>query len=626
MGLKGACRYAKTNRVYAMSTFAVHRAAGVFVVLGAMLAGMSGRVAYLQTYGREKTLRSAERQQHQTESLPARRGTIFDSTGTLMAGTVQNKDLFVDPKFMADFYTADDKDFTEYFRNIGKLAAILDRPEAEVAGLMSDRSECRFVMIAEKLDETTVAAVQKLQLPGVGFTPSDERFYPMGSIAAHLLGGTGKDGHGLDGLELQFDKDLSGHDGWKRTLKDARRNPIAVDADDYRPAEHGRHMILTIDANIQMIAEQELAATCQSFRAETGEVVVMDPRSGDVLALANWPTFNPQNLEDSTPETRTNRVMVSPYEPGSTIKPFIAGPALAWRITRPDEIFHTNGAQYVTPYGRKITDVHNGYSRLAFWDVLVKSSNIGMSMLGERMGNEKIWKALTNFGFGKPTGIELPGESGGKVSPLAKWTKYSTESCVQGYELMVTPLQLARGFCAYANGGRLVQPRLIKGFLDADGMVVERRKPTDLNLLPAVIDKRTAEEVRRILCDVVVRGTATKARSKVWNLFGKTGTAHISEGPGKGYSDHLFNSSFIAGCPAENPRLVVAFIVHKPHTDVHYGGSVAGPGASRMLERCMAYLQVPASPELPLPPASIQTVLWEFNPRLYEARTASVRD
>lgn len=613
-----------------MSTFSVHRAATILVVLCLTLAGMTGRVAYLQTYGREKTLRSAERQQHQTESLAARRGSIFGADGTLMAGTVQNRDLFIDPKFMADFYTADDKDYNEYLRAIAKLGKLIDKPEADLATLFSDRSESRYVKVAENLDETTVAAIQKLNLPGVGFTPSDTRYYPMGSIAAHLLGGTGKDGHGLDGLEMYFDKVLAGHDGYKRTLKDARRNPIAVDADDYRPAEHGRHLILTIDANIQMIAEQELAETCgdgpHGFHAQSGEVVVMDPRTGDILAMANWPTFNPQNLEDSTPEIRTNRVLVSPYEPGSTIKPFIAGPALAWRITKPDEVFHTGGAHYVTPYGRKITDVHNGYAQLAFWDVLVKSSNIGMSMLGERMGNDKIYKALNTFGFGQRTGIELPAESGGRLNPLKQWTKYSTESCSQGYELMVTPLQLARGFCAYANGGRLVQPRLVKGFLDADGELVTERKPTDLNLLPQVIDPATAAEVRRILCDVVVRGTAMKARSSVWNIFGKTGTAHISLGPGKGYSESLFNSSFIAGCPAENPKLVVAFVVHKPHADTHYGGAVAAPGATKMLERCMAYLQVPASPDLPLPPENVVKVLYEFKPQAYAHRTALVHD
>jgi cell division protein FtsI/penicillin-binding protein 2 len=317
-------------------------------------------------------------------------------------------------------------------------------------------------------------------------------------------------------------------------------------------------------------------------------------------------------------------VLVSPYEPGSTLKPFIAGPALAWRVTRPDEIFRLGGKTYTTPYGRHVTDVH-GYDQLCMWDVLVKSSNIGMSMLAERMGNEKIWKALTNFGFGQRTGIELPGESGGKLSPLKVWTKYSTESTAQGYELMVTPLQLARGVCVYANGGKMVKPRVIKGFLDADGNTISEQKPIDFDQLPQVIDEQTAKQVRRILCDVVIRGTATKARSKVWNIFGKTGTAHISEG--HGYSETKFTSSFIGGAPAEDPRLVVAFIVHKPDkTIAHYGGTVSAPGASRLLDRALAYMQLPSSPDLPLPPTNMQAVLHDYNPHVYLNRMVSVRD
>ena len=615
-----------------MVTFSSRRAAAVLIVLGALLLGMTGRVAYLQTWARVKTLRSAERQQHQEEVLYARRGTIFDSTGTVMAGTVQNQDMFVDAKYLADYYSADDKDYSGYLKTISELARLAEVSEGELSKLLSEESDSRYLKIRENVDETTAAEIQKevvrLKLKGVGFTPSSQRYYPMGSLAAHILGGTRSNGHGLDGLELKFDELLAGHDGFKRTLKDAQRNPIAVDVDDYRPAEHGRHIILTVDANIQMMAEQELAATCEEFHAPTGEVVVMDPRNGDVLALANYPTFTPQNIEDSTPDLRRNRVLVSPYEPGSTIKPFIAGPALEWRVTRPEEVFHTNGQRYITPYGRKITDVHNGYPQLAMWDVLVKSSNIGMSMLGERMGNEKIYRALTKFGFGQATGIELPAESHGRVNPLKEWNKYSTESCSQGYELMVTPLQLARGFCCYANGGRLVKPRIVKGFLDADGNTVSEQKPTDFNVLPSAVDPATAQQVRRILCDVVVRGTAMGARSKVWNIFGKTGTAHISEGPGKGYSDHLFNSSFLAGCPAESPRLVVAFIVHRPEdpNKSHYGGAVAAPGACRLIERCMAYMQVPTSPDLPLPPQNVASVLWQYNANVYGNRTVTSRE
>jgi cell division protein FtsI (penicillin-binding protein 3) len=315
--------------------YANRRAALLLFGLGGLMLAMTGRVAYLQTYGRDKTLASAERQQHQVETLYARRGTIYDSTGTLMAGTVQNTDLFIDAKFFADYFSSDDHNSSEYQTCIEKLAGLIDKSPADLSNLISGKADARFLKLAEKLDDGTVTAIKQLNVPGVGFTPSDERYYPMGSLAAHLLGGVGADDHGLDGLELQFDKQLAGHDGWKRTLKDARRNPIAVDADDYHPAEHGQHLILTLDSNIQMIAEQELASTCKEFHAETGEVVVMDPRTGDVLAMANYPTFNPQELEDSNKEVRTNRVLVAPYEPGSTIKPFVAGPAFPQR-----DLFH----------------------------------------------------------------------------------------------------------------------------------------------------------------------------------------------------------------------------------------------------------------------------------------------
>jgi cell division protein FtsI (penicillin-binding protein 3) len=442
----------------------------------------------------------------------------------------------------------------------------------------------------------------------------------MGSIAAHILGGRGKDGVGLDGLELKYDKTLTGKPGYARILKDAARRSLAVDAVDYLPPQHGKHLMLTIDANIQMIAEQELAASCEKVKAKRGEVVVMDPQTGNVLALANWPTFNPQNLEDSTAETRTDKAINWPYEPGSTIKPFIMTPALMWHVTRLDEIWPLNGATYVTPYGRKIRDVH-GYPKLCTWDVLVKSSNIGMSMLGERMGNTNLYRALKTFHFGEQTGIELPGEDSGQVSPLIKWGKYTTESVSQGYELMVTPLQLARGVCAIANGGRLVTPHIVKGTLDANGDLVPEKRPADP--APQVIDPAVAGWMRRVMCDVPIRGTARGTRDETWNVFSKTGTAHISGGKA-GYDDKRYTSSYIAGAPAENPRLVIAFIIHEPDRSIaYYGGAVSAPGATHVLTRSLAYLQVPASPDLPLPPANVASVLWSYNPKVYDRKTTT---
>ncbi|HEX4794673.1 MAG TPA: penicillin-binding protein 2, partial [Humisphaera sp.] len=541
-----------------MQTFSTRRAAAIIVVICLAFCVLVGRVAYLQTYGRQGTLPKAERQQHQTATLQARRGNAYDRNGLLMAGTIQHQALFIDPHFINEVFDEEGRNPLDKDEAVFKLAHLVGVDPMQIAHALGDRGDSRFVKIADDVDDYRIAEIQKLNIPGVGFVPTNVRVYPMGGLAAHILGDCGKDGHGLEGIELRFDKMLSGRDGYERVLKDARRRPISVAADDYLPPEHGQHLVLTIDSNIQMFAEQALAEACRTNKAKRGEVIVMDPQTGEILALANYPSFEPQNIDDVAPENRRNNALVSPYEPGSTIKPFVLGPALMWHVTNPTEIWPIPGKEWHTAYGRPIKDVH-AYGHLATWDVLVKSSNIGMSMLGERMGNLQLYRALRTFDFGKPTGIELPGEDPGRVNPLAKWQKTSTESVAQGYELMVTPIQICRAFCAYGNGGRLVRPTLIRGVLDADGHLVARAKPVSLRDLPQVIDPQVAAQMRRIMSDVVVRGTATAARSDTWNLFGKTGTAHISEGK-RGYSLTRFNSSFICGAPLENPKLVVAFI------------------------------------------------------------------
>jgi cell division protein FtsI/penicillin-binding protein 2 len=252
-------------------------------------------------------------------------------------------------------------------------------------------------------------------------------------------------------------------------------------------------------------------------------------------------------------------------------------------------------------------------------------------MIGERMGVRNVHRALDHFAFDKQTGIELPGEDPGYLNPASKWVPSDLVSAVQGYTVMVTPMQLARGFCAYANGGRLVTPRILKGVLDAEGNVVSRNEIKGLQLMPEAIDPITAAEVKRTLCDTVIRGTAQKARSHNWNLFGKTGTAHVAKNGS--YNESAYTSSFLCGAPAENPRLVVAFIIHEPdkaHAAAqglsYYGGGVAAPGAGRVVERSLAYLQVPASPQLAPPPPQIANVLYNYNAKAYDRLTASVAE
>lgn len=646
--------------------FSLPRAAIVLACVTVGFAGLAGRVAYLQTYGREAHVRQADRQQHKQQVLPARRGSVFDRNGLLMAGTVQASVLYADPKFMAeefqDNWERETKTAAERAERIAKgkkvkeisaeaiekgkkkfpgrydltkngadnamdaalteLATIINRDPTEVIHQVRGRPEARFLRIAEKLDDSQVAAINALDLPGLGFTPMPIRDYPMQDLAAHILGATGGDGVGIDGLEARYEKVLKGRDGFLREMKDSQGRAINVAEDDYVPPTHGRHVVLTIDANIQLIAEQELRATIVQHNAKAGEVVVMDPWTGEVLALANWPTFNPAEYRETPPINRLNRALVAPYEPGSTIKPFIVSPSVDNKWVGLTDMFHTGGEHYRTPYGRQITDVH-GYDHLSMWDVLVKSSNIGMSMLAEKIGNTKLRSALETWEFGKPTGIELPGESGGVFRPLDKWTHFSTESIAQGYEIMVTPVQLARGMCAIANGGQLLRPTIVKGVVEGRGEIGALVSPTlaaqGANVAKPTVSTETTAEIRRVLADVLVRGTGTRARSDVYTVFGKTGTAHLTEPGKRGYSQEKYTSSFVGGAPFDHPRLVIAFIIHEAEKKgkTYFGGTTAAPGAVMVLQRSLEYLGVEPSEKLAPPPPAITAIAHNFDEKAY---------
>ena len=600
-----------------MPSFSPFRAGLVMLVVCCALVGMTGRVAYLQTFARQKTIRSAEGQQHVTQPIPARPGTVFDRNGHMLAGSLQTSTLYIDPKFMLQQYQREKRNLNQMDEDLRKLCRLVELDYDDLLDLLARHAEDRYEKLAEDVSAQVAAEVEKLDIPGVGFEASVRRFYPMGSVAAHVLGAVGKEGSGLEGIELQYRKLLAGKPGFRRVEKDARGRAIGIDAGDLVPPQHGKHLMLTLDANIQIMAEEELGKVCRTFGAKYGEVVVMDPHTGEVLALANYPTFNPQNLEDSTPRDRLNRAIVVPYEPGSTLKPFIVGPALEARQTRLTDVWPIEAISH-NPYGRRrVTDVHF-YGPLSTWDVLVKSSNIGMSMLAERMGNPALHAALKQFGFGQRTGIELPGEDQGLLFPLRRWGHASTVSIAQGYEMMVTPLQLARAYCTYANGGRLIKPRLVRGTLDEDGQVIESQPPTKLDDCPQAVGPRAVRQIQQALSDVVIRGTAQGKGSKYWNIFGKTGTAHISRGRA-GYAANLYNSSFMGAGPLEDPRVVVVMVVHEPDPRKgKYGGTVSAPAAIKLLERTLAYLQVPPSPMLQPPPADVASVLVNFDAKKYE--------
>lgn len=599
-----------------MPMFSPSKAGAVFALLLTLMAALCVRAAWLAAAPDSRILALTDRQHHRIVPIPARRGTVFDRHMLVMAGTVQTRTVFVDPAFLIAHYQQPGRSLTELDDKLLQLSAMLDLDSVELLQQIEQRPDRRFLRLAEHLGDDADEHIRRIGLAGVGVLPASQRHYPMGSVAAHVLGGVRSDQAGLEGIEQRFEAMLAGRNGHKRTLTDSRGREVRVDPVDYLPPVHGRHLVLTIDANIQMMAERQLAAACEASRAKRGEVVVIDPHTGQILALANYPSFSPQNPQDSPQEVRLNRAVVVPYEPGSTLKPFLVGPALMWRVTRPEQVWHVPTGPLVTSYGRRVNDVHS-YGDMTTWDILGKSSNKGMSMIAQLMGQARMHKALTMLGFGSPSGIELPGEHPGRVNPLRRWTRYSTESIAQGYEMMLTPLQLARAFCAYANGGKLISPRIVLGSLDNNGELA----PTEAHPAQQVVDPAAALMIRSMLTDAVIRGTGTKAHSKTWNFFGKTGTAHISQGAA-GYNESSYTSSFVGGGPAESPRVVLAMIIHEPDRSIaHFGGTVSAPYAGALLSELMAYWRVPASPRPTPPPAAVWPNIIRPNHRLYAPAT-----
>ncbi len=598
--------------------FPVRRALLLLAVVPVAMGALLVRVAWLQTEGRPPVLEKAERQQSTTVTLPARRGCIYDSTGQLLAGTMQVDGLFIDSQLMVDTYG--DAGASRMEADLNRLGEVIGMDGFTLLQRIGESYPDRFVEITrDELNPNTVKAVNELKLPGVGFTPHNVRVYPMGSLASHILGAVGADGKGIEGVELVANNALTGKDGSQKSTRDARHRNIGTASEDYSPPQHGKHVVLSIDANIQTIVEGELVRAVNEFKASGGECVVINPKNGEIVALANYPTFSPQFVKEAPDANRTNRALVIPYEPGSTIKPFIVAGALDRGLVKLDEIFTLNGPKWQTPYGRTITDVH-GYDKLAGWDVLVKSSNIGMSQIAERIGNETLRSSIAAFGFGSRAGSDMPGDaaSGGVLNDLKKWTRASPESVAQGYEMMVTPIQMARAMAAIANDGKLYEPHVIRGTLADDGRtVIPLSGKQEVPVMQQAVSPSAARQIRRVLADVPVRGTAKKARSSIYNLFGKTGTAHRAVN-GQ-YDTTHYTASFVGGAPFEDPKLVIAFVIHDPNKEIaHYGGLVSAPSASRVLEQSLTYMGVAPSPDLPLPPDAIAGKLYEFDAKEYK--------
>ena len=559
------------------------------VSLGAILAALGGYLLWIQAFSSEDLSSKAFKQQHMRVPLIPVRGAILDRYLRVLARSLDTQSVFADPKVVAD---PDEV--------AAKVAPLLGLPPDEVLEkIEAERRKDppgRFVWLARRVPPETAEAVCRLGLAGIATVTEGTRVYPNGMLAAHVLGYCGSEEQGLDGLEMLFDDRLRGIKGEAYILADRRRRPLWTDAEHFTPAQDGQDLVLTIDATIQAAAEEAIAEACEKFHAVSVSAIVIDPRTGAILAMANVPTFDPNRYGEFPVESRRNRAVTDPSPPGSSCKPFFAAWALEAKVTHFGEtIFCENGYWAAA----RMHDAGHSYGSLTFEQILEKSSNIGMAKLGTRLGNRRLSEALEAFGFGHRTGVWLPGESAGLVFPLRKWTSLSTTRIPIGQEFAATPIQMITAFAAIANRGKLMRPRIVRGVLNGRGLPA--LDPVESEVIAQAIDARTARQlIDRALVGVVEEGTGTSCRIPGYRIFGKTGTAQKIDPETRAVSTTRYMGAFLAGAPAEGPKVVVAVMVDEPQKSLgYYGGTVAAPAAKKILEQALPYLGIAPTESVP---------------------------
>jgi cell division protein FtsI (penicillin-binding protein 3) len=534
----------------------------LFALFLVLLALATLRATWLGTVRAGSLSQRAVTQQVEDLTVAARRGTIVDRRGLELAVSEDAVTVFANP------FLIDDSP-----RVAARLAPLLGRSRDELLRKLSDR-DAGFVYLRRKMDATLGEKVERLEIEGIGTVVEPKRRYPQGYLASQLLGAVGTDNYGLSGLEYSRDEELRGDDGERRLVKDALGQPVSmVEVDRARPGDDLR---LTIDAAIQDRAEAALAEVGLAYQPRGATALVMDPRTGAVLALANWPRVDANDVGGAPAYARQNRAIQASYEPGSTFKAFTVAGALEERLITPDTPFELPPTIRVAD--RVIGEAHDrGGLTLTVSDILAQSSNVGSVMIGLKLGVERFDRWVHRFGFGRPAGIELPGEQRGIVPRAKDYSGSSIGNLPIGQGLAVTPIQMAAAFSAIANRGVMRRPYVIAG----------GRKPPRRVLSP-----RTAERVSRMLEGVLgPGGTAQEAQVDGYRLAGKTGTAEKPDGKG-GYSKTKFVASFIGFAPATNPRLLVAVMVDEPASEI-YGGVVAAPAFERIVEFALPYLRIP---------------------------------
>ncbi|MBW6507972.1 MAG: transpeptidase family protein [Desulfuromonadales bacterium] len=531
----------------------------------------------------------ADQQRHHVIKLAPRRGTIVDRNGSPLALSLEVDSLYADPVMIQDPAAT-----------AKKLASLLKIPQSELVRTLSADGR-RFVWLQRMMDPEVADAVRQLRIPGLAFVSERKRYYPQSAIGAHVVGFTGLDPRGLEGIELEYDRWLQGEPELLISTKDARGRGLASAEAPIQGGASGHNLQLTLDRALQYIAERELARVVRESDAIGGTLIMLEPASGRILALASWPYFNPNLPGRYAADQRRNRAICDVYEPGSTFKPFLLAGVLEEGLMTPEQTVYCEQGRYSV--GGSVVRDSRKFGHLTLEEMLKFSSNIGFVKLGKELERDRYYRYLQSFGFGSRTGVDFPGEVTGLIRPSSRWFEIDLAAISFGQGISVTPIQMAAAMGAIANGGLLMEPYLVETITDADHQVIQRRLP---EVRHRVISEKTAAQVRRMMVAVTEPGgTGVRGAVPGFRVAGKTGTAQKVDAVTGGYSIDKRIASFIGFVPAESPALVIAVTVDEPKGMV-YGGQVAAPVFSRVAVQALNHLNIlPHSQVATLPVASV---------------------
>jgi len=560
-----------------MSSFYQRKSRARIYLLGVLFILWSGaiilRLVDLQIFKYELMKKKAIRQNQRLIKIIPKRGFIYDCKGRILASSILRDSIY--------FIPPDEEPKFEQIKKIDMIKEIVPLSEIELKRIKRRiEQEKSFIWIKRKVDEEKAEKIKNMNIKGIYFEKEYRRFYPQKNLASHVLGGVNIDEHGLNGVERQYDSQLFGKSGTAIILIDARRRRYQLRV--LKKPVPGKSIVLTIDEIIQYIAEEELENTVKEFQADSGWIIIMNPWTGEILAMANYPSYN-VNFYPTSPSLERNNCISYIYEPGSTFKIISIAAALQEEVVNENDIFDCEGGRIFIS-GIKIED-YRRFSLLSLPEIIYYSSNVGAIKIGLRLGKERLYRYLKSFGFGEKTGIDLPGEEDGILRNIKKWSSISVGEISIGYEIGVTAIQMLRAISALANGGYLVTPRVVKKIISSNG-------EESISLIPPrkILVKEVARKMAQFMEGVVEFGTGRQAKIIGYRIAGKTGTTQKLNNFNE-YSRDLHISSFVGFAPANDPVFSMIVVINEPKGK-YYGGQVAAPCFREVAKKVLRYLKV----------------------------------